>query len=153
MFVRKNKNPSGVVSVQIIDKSRGKYVFRKTIGSSNPAGVPTDSITVPMDSAALVSMAKQWIKDQTGQEILDFTIYEELTRSLLYRISAITISDVKLLLGRIFDQIGFNQIDSDLFKFLDFSRLESPSSKLKTTLSVCSVPRQEPSPCPMLILK
>jgi hypothetical protein len=40
---------------------------------------------------------------------------------------------VGLLLGRIFDQIGFNQIDSYLFKPLVLSRLESPSSKLKTT--------------------
>jgi hypothetical protein len=35
MFVRKKKNPSGVVSVQIIDKSTGQYRVLKTIGSSS----------------------------------------------------------------------------------------------------------------------
>src|SRR5690554_3172543 len=35
MFVRKKKNPSGVISVQVIDKSSGKYVVRKTVGSSS----------------------------------------------------------------------------------------------------------------------
>jgi len=34
MFVRKKKNKSGLVSVQIIDKSTGKYKMIKTIGSS-----------------------------------------------------------------------------------------------------------------------
>lgn len=35
MFIRKKKNKSGSVSVQIIDKSSGKYKVVKTIGSSN----------------------------------------------------------------------------------------------------------------------
>jgi hypothetical protein len=35
MFVRKKKNPSGVISVQVVDKSSGKYVVKKTVGSSN----------------------------------------------------------------------------------------------------------------------
>src|SRR5690625_7960732 len=35
VFVRKKKNPSGVVSVQIIDKSSGKYRVVKTVGSSS----------------------------------------------------------------------------------------------------------------------
>jgi transposase len=123
MFVRKKKNPSGVVSVQVIDKSSGRYVVRKTIGSSNDV----------FQIEQLVSNAQQWIKNQTGQEILDFTNYEELTRTVLDQVSGITISGVELLLGRIFDQIGFSRIDSELFKPLVLSRLESPSSKLKTT--------------------
>jgi hypothetical protein len=98
MFVRKKKNPSGVISVQVIDKSSGKYIVKKTIGSS------TDAFQVEQ----LVAQAHQWMKDQTGQEALDFTNYESLTRSVLDQISEVTISGVDLLLGRIFDQIGFN---------------------------------------------
>ncbi len=82
MFVRKKRTPSGVVSVQVIDKSSGRYVVRKTIGSSNDV----------FQIEQLVSKAHQWIKDQTGQEILDFTNYEELTRTVLDGISGITIS-------------------------------------------------------------
>jgi hypothetical protein len=35
MFVCENKNPSGVISVQVVGKSSGKYVVKKTVGSSN----------------------------------------------------------------------------------------------------------------------
>ncbi|WP_194778665.1 IS1634 family transposase [Pararhodonellum marinum] len=123
MFVRKKKNPSGVISVQVIDKSSGKYVVRKTVGSSK------DVFKVEQ----LVSLANQWIHDHTGQEALDFTNHEQITRTVLDRISGITISGVELLLGRIFDEIGFGRIDSDLFRPLVLSRIESPSSKLRTT--------------------
>lgn len=121
--MRKKKNPSGVISVQVIDKSNGKYVVRKTVGSSH------DVFQVDL----LVSRANQWILDQKGQEALDFTNHEQLTRTVLDRISGITISGVELLLGRVFDEIGFNRIDSELFRPLVLSRLESPSSKLRTT--------------------
>ena len=121
--MRKKKNPSGVISVQVIDKSNGKYVVRKTVGSSR------DVFQVDL----LVSRANQWILDQKGQEALDFTNHEQLTRTVLDRISGITISGVELLLGRVFDEIGFNRIDSELFRPLVLSRLESPSSKLRTT--------------------
>lgn len=123
MFVRKKKNPSGVVSVQVIDKSNGRYVVRKTIGSSKDA----------FQIEQLVSRAEQWMRDQSGQGALDFTNHEQLTRTVLDRICGITISGVELLLGRIFNEIGFNRIDSDLFKPLVLSRLESPASKLRTT--------------------
>lgn len=121
--MRKKKNPSGVISVQVIDKSNGKYVVRKTVGSSK------DLFQINQ----LVSLANQWIHDHIGQETLDFTNHEHLTRTVLDRISSITISGVELLLGRIFDQIGFDRIDSGLFRPLVLSRLESPSSKLRTT--------------------
>jgi hypothetical protein len=35
MFVRKKKNPSGIISVQMIDKSSGKYKVFRTVGSSS----------------------------------------------------------------------------------------------------------------------
>lgn len=123
MFVRKKKNPSGVISVQVIDKSSGKYVVKKTIGSSSDA----------MQVERLVNQAHEWIQSQTGQQAIDFKNYKQLTQTVLDQITEITISGVELLLGRIFDQIGFDQIESHLFKPLVLSRLESPSSKLKTT--------------------
>ena len=51
MFVRKKKNPSGVVSVQIIDKSKGAYRVVKTIGSSS------DFSTIE----ALYQQGRKWI--------------------------------------------------------------------------------------------
>lgn len=123
MFVRKKKNPSGIISVQVIDKSTGKYVVKKTIGSSSNA----------LKVERLVELGHQLIRGHTGQQEIDFTNYKKLAQAVLDQVTEITISGVELLLGRIFDQIGFNQIDSYLFKPLVLSRLESPSSKLKTT--------------------
>ncbi|MDQ6904299.1 MAG: hypothetical protein M3139_14980 [Bacteroidota bacterium] len=37
MFIRKKKNASGKISIQVIDKSSGKYRVAKTIGCSNNA--------------------------------------------------------------------------------------------------------------------
>jgi hypothetical protein len=37
MFARNKKNKSGVISVQVIDKSSGSYKLIKTIGSSADA--------------------------------------------------------------------------------------------------------------------
>ena len=34
MFVRKKQNKSGLISIQVIDKSTGKYKLVKTVGSS-----------------------------------------------------------------------------------------------------------------------
>jgi hypothetical protein len=123
MFVRKKKNPSGVVSVQVVDKSSGKYIVKRTIGSSK------DSFLIHL----LVGRGHEWIKEQMGQPALDFTDRERLTESVLDQISEITISGVELLLGKLFEEIGSNQIKPHLFKPLVLSRIESPSSKLKTT--------------------
>lgn len=123
MFVRKKYNPSGVTSVQVIDKSTGKYVVKKTIGSSKDEN----------EVNQLVSEGYQWIQKQIGQEAIDFTNHYKQAQVFLDQISEITISGVELLLGRIYNEIGFDQIDSRLFKPLVLSRIESPSSKLKTT--------------------
>ena len=62
MYWRKKKNKSGVVSVQIIDKSSGKYKVIKTIGSS----------AIEADIDKLVLEAQQFINSYGGQQQLDF---------------------------------------------------------------------------------
>jgi hypothetical protein len=51
MFVRKKKNPSGVISIQIIDKNQKKYQVIKTIGSSQD----------PNEVSVLFNQGKKWI--------------------------------------------------------------------------------------------
>lgn len=123
MFVRKKKNKSGVISVQVIDKSSGSYRLLKTIGSS--------ANTIEVDQ--LYEQAKQWIKNYTGAQELDFTDYRHHTELVLQGLEEISVIGPELLLGKLFNQIGFNQINDDLFKQLVFARLCYPSSKLKTS--------------------
>lgn len=123
MFVRKKPNKSGVVSVQIIDKSSGKYKLLKTIGSSSN----------PVDIDRLVEKGIAWIKNHHGQIEFDFTNEIELANIFLESIEQVTVQGTSILLGQIFDEIGFNKIPDTLFKQLVIARLSFPVSKLKTT--------------------
>lgn len=123
MFVRKKKNKSGVISIQVIDKSSGKYRVLKTIGSS------ADAAKVDR----LFEDGKQWIKNYTGATELDFTNYRHHTELVLQGLEEISVYGPELLLGKLFDQIGFNQIKDDLFRQLVLARLCHPSSKLRTS--------------------
>jgi len=62
MFVRKKPNKSGIISVQVIDKSSGKYRVKKTIGAS------ADEKEVEQ----LIAKAKRWIQLYKGEIPIDF---------------------------------------------------------------------------------
>lgn len=63
MFVRKKKNKTGVISIQVIDKSTGSYVLLKTIGSSK----------YPDEINRFYNQGKDYIKTFQGQQTLNFT--------------------------------------------------------------------------------
>ena len=123
MFVRQKRNKSGLVSVQVIDKSRGKYRVAQTIGSSNDSG----------ELSVLVARAQTWIRERNGVAEFDFEQVDKLFEQFLSGISSIRIIGPSLLLGGIFDAIGFNAIPDELFRKLVLARLCYPASKLKTT--------------------
>lgn len=123
MFVRKKKNKSGVISVQIITKVDGKSRLVKTIGSSANAD----------EVERLVKEGRVFIHTYAGQQKLDFSNTTELIKSAFTHISSLTEVGTELLLGRIFDDIGFNRIAEPLFRKLVFARLSNPVSKLKTS--------------------
>jgi len=125
MFIRPKKNKSGTTSIQIIDKSSGKYKVVKTIGSSNE----------PQKLQELNEKANLAIIELTGQPKLNFDIDKEKALvDLFYKgIQQIRLVGPELVLGKLFDDIGFNKIKDDLFRHLVISRLCNPVSKLKTT--------------------
>lgn len=123
MFVRKKKNKSGVISVQVIDKSPGTYKVSHTVGSSNDNS----------EIKRLVVEGQKWILEQTKALEIDFTNYRQQTEQVLEGIEQLNLSGGELLLGKLFDEIGFNKIDDFLFRQLVLCRLLYPVSKLKTT--------------------
>ncbi len=125
MFVRKKKNPSGVVSIQIIDKSSGKYKLVKTVGSSSQV----DEID------QLVARAHLEKDRMMGLLALNFEAMseQELVKMFYNGVEALELKGPELLLGKIFDSIGFNSIKDELFRHLVITRLVYPVSKLKTT--------------------
>lgn len=123
MFVRKKKNKSGVVSIQIIDKSGGRYKMLKTIGSSSKVS----------EIEHLVAEGERWIRNRSGLQELDFTDYRHHTELVMQGLEQISVHGPELLLGRIFDQMGFNRVQEELFRRLVLARLCYPASKLRTT--------------------
>ena len=112
-----------MISIQVIDKSSGKYKLIKTIGSSFNATEIED----------LFKSGNAFIKEHQGQVAIDFESTDDLFAKFIAGIKQVNIKGSELLLGKLFDEIGFNQIEDELFKKLVIARLCFPASKLKTT--------------------
>lgn len=123
MFIRKKPNKSGLVSVQVIDKSSGKYKLVKTIGSSRDL----------TEVERMVQEGERFIREASGLQMIDFTDYRTTYDQVLSSIQSHRLVGINYVLGSIFDQIGFNQITDNLFKELVLYRLVYPKSKLKTS--------------------
>lgn len=123
MFIRKKKNRSGVISIQIITKLKGKSQLIKTIGSSID----------DKELHQLIKRAQKFIDTYAGQQALDFSDPNNLIKSAFENITSHTEIGSELLLGKIFDEVGFHKLNSDLFRTLVIARLCNPVSKLKTS--------------------
>jgi len=129
MFVRKKKNKSGVISIQIIDKSRGKYKVCKTVGSS----AETTEIE------RLFEQAHHLIPQITGQQSFHFNAQKEkeFEDAVFDSIKDFKLVGPELVLGKFFDEIGFGAVKDDLFRHMVITRLVYPVSKLKTIDYLC----------------
>lgn len=123
MYVRRKKNRSGSISVQVIDKSSGQYRVVHSLGSSQDI-----SVVVSMEQSG-----KKWIKEQSGQLSLNFEKGTSVIEEVFSNIEQIYVCGTEKLLGKIFDEIGFNAIPDILFRHLVLFRIIHPASKLKTT--------------------
>lgn len=124
MFLRNLKNRSGSLSVQIIQKSRGKYKVVKTIGSGR----------TEQELSQLTLVGKQEIErlsKQTGLFVWENDLQIEQIFSNLSNAS-IRIVGPEIIFGSIYDKIGFGSIKEDLFRHLVIARIAYPLSKLKT---------------------
>lgn len=124
MFIRKKKNKSGSISVQIISKCDGKYQVVKSIGSSSSS----EGITL------LLHQARQELGNIQKQSGLFVSEDDANIESFLTTLqnSSISVVGPELVFGKIYDSIGFNAIEEILFRHLVISRLAFPLSKLKT---------------------
>jgi Transposase len=122
MYVRKKKNKSGVISIQVIEKVNGSSVLVKTIGSSR----------VPAEIEKLYGEGHTFIQQYAGQQVLQFESEQEVVDRYFNSLHSFRLVGPELLLGKIFDDIGFNQIKDKLFRDLVITRLIYPVSKLKT---------------------
>lgn len=124
MFIRQKRNKSGSTSVQIIDKSSGKYVVLKTVGSS------FDFYEIEL----LLQKGQKLIQEFKQQDELPFNQLQEIqfADSFVNYIQTLQLIGPELLLGKLYNEIGFHKIPDELFKDLVITRLVYPVSKLKT---------------------
>jgi transposase len=125
MFVRQRKNPSGSVSIQIIDKSSGKYKVVETI-----ACVKNDK-----ELDFYLAKAENRIK-QLNPNLFDVVDFQNKKhRFLSIKNKEISIVGPDLIFGYIMEYIGCNKAlknlkEKELFKQLVISRIIDPGSKL-----------------------
>ena len=132
MHVRLKRNRSGSISVIIVDKSCGRYKELHTIGIARDES----------ETATLRLKGLEWIRqheltihpelDLYGEERKSREYEMEMTERVVANIDNILINGAELRLNRVFDRIGFNQIEDDVFRKLVQSRLSFPASKAAT---------------------
>jgi len=126
MFVRKKKNRSGSISVVVVQKHNGSFREIKNFGTVRTA----------LDADHLVLEARKWLRTYKGQQEFDFdgTVDKELEETIrvIDNMDAVLINGTQLLLGNVYDSIGFNRIPDEILKHLVIARISQPSSKLAT---------------------
>jgi transposase len=124
MYVRLKKNASGSISIQLISKSRGKYKVVKSFGSATTRQ-EIDRLKL------LAEQEKEFLSKPQRLFISEKDKAVEEAFSILANSNIRTVGP-ELIFGKIFDHIGFNAIDQEMFRHLVISRLTFPLSKLKT---------------------
>jgi transposase len=123
VFFRVKSNSSGSSSIQVLTKQGRKNVLVKTIGSSKD----------PARIEQLKLDAQAYIAERVGQSALDLPEDRpDWFGAIFERIDAVKLIGPELLLGKIFDDIGFGQLPDPLFRHLVLTRIVYPGSKLKT---------------------
>ena len=123
MFIRRLKSKNGKTYIQVVNKSSGRYKVLKSFGGS----------CIESEIAHHVNEAQKWMAFYTGDQEFDFSNSNDLIETLFDSITQMNRVGFDLLLGRLFDEIGFNQINDEIFRQLVLCRISYPCSKLKTT--------------------
>ena len=108
MFIRELRHKNGRIYIQVVDKSSGRYKVLKSFGSS----LTSEGVL------ELKKLASIWINEHQCVREIDFTHEIEQIEQMLSGITQLKLAGIELVLGRIFDEIGFNKINDELFRSL-----------------------------------
>jgi len=125
MFIRKNRNRSGSISIQIIQKVGRKNKVLETVGCANTL----------REEELLMVIAKNKIVNLTKTQSLFIEHDDLVIDSFVDNLhnSQLQIVGPQIVFGDIYNRIGLNQIeDIEFFKDLVICRLIYPGSKLKS---------------------
>lgn len=124
MFIRQLKNRSGSTSVQLISKIHGRYKVEKTIGCA----------TTQQKIENLILLAKQEVEKIHKQTKLFISGKDMLVDEIFSTLNNASIQTIgpEIIFGKIYDTIGFSDVNEEMFRHLVIARLAFPLSKLKT---------------------
>lgn len=127
MFIRRKPNKSGSFSVQVLDKRNGRNVLLRSFGSSKDEGV----LRVKEQEAS------EYIRRYGGQGVLSFdhdmsVQPEENADHFFNRIVDIRQDAPRIILGKVYDGIGFGAIKDNTLRSLAIARVCEPKSKVAT---------------------
>jgi hypothetical protein len=122
MFVRRKKNASGKVSVQLIEKVGRTNRLVETLGCSKD----------PVEVDRLAALGRDKIRIKHAQLAMDFNGSEVRIAQFLQSIHHIESSGIEELVGKAFDSIGFHELQDEMFRMLVIARVVRPTSKLGT---------------------
>lgn len=125
MFIRRKPNASGSTSVQVVEKTRlRQQKVVKTIGVAREAA----------EIEELERKARAFIEESQGPFLPGMFDDSSSIHAFLETIGngQIQVVGPELVFGRLYDEIGYNAVDSELFRHLVVCRLFNPGSKLKT---------------------
>lgn len=123
MYIKKKVNRSGSVSIVVSEKIKGSSKEYLTIGIGNSES----------EVAALVLQGKEWTRAHQLKSHPELDLYGEEreageqekreTEEFRSNIDNILINGDELILNRVFDRIGFNQIEDIVFRVVADSGL------------------------------
>ena len=118
MFIRKKKNNSGSISIQIIQKINRSNKVLKTVGSSS-------------DPEEIEHLYQKALYDMP--RLYGATLFDTVDEPKISELSndAIQVVGPDLIFGRIYEKIGFGSLKEPLLKDLAISRITHPGSKLQ----------------------
>ena len=124
MFFRRKRNKSGSYSVIVEDYRDGKKSIVQRFGSSRDE----------LEIRSLERKAQLWIDDQRGMKLPFAWEKDDIISDFMSTLSnsQVRVYGPELVYGSLYDQIGYNAIEDDMFRHLVVCRLFNPGSKLKT---------------------
>ena len=126
MFTRRKHNRSGTISVVVVDKSGGGFKEIHRVGVAHSEE----------EAAALEAEGRHWIATYGGQQLIDFEgrADKELrtAEDILSSITSTRLSAAQTIIGKVYDSIGFNEIEDEELRHLVIGRICQPMSKKAT---------------------
>ena len=126
MFIRRKHNRSGTISVVVVDKSGGSFKEIHRVGIAHNEE----------EAAALEAEGRHWIATYGGQQLIDFERRaDKELRAAEDDLSSITstrLSAAQTIIGKVYDSIGFNEIEDEELRHLVIGRICQPMSKKAT---------------------